>query len=82
MNEMGLTCHLPRGSFYAFPSIQSTGLSSTEFAVKLLKETKVACVPGTAFGKSGEGFLRCCFATSMAQIEMAMDRVAKFLQKG
>jgi aminotransferase len=81
LNEMGLTCHLPRGSFYAFPSIQITGMSSTEFAVKLLKETKVACVPGTAFGKSGEGFLRCCFATSMAQIEMAMDRVSKFLQK-
>ena len=81
LNDMGLTCHLPRGSFYAFPSIQNTGMSSSEFAVELLKETKVACVPGTAFGESGEGFLRCCFATSMAQIEMAMDRLAKFLQK-
>ncbi len=80
-NEMGLDCHLPRGSFYAFPSIQSTGLTSKEFAVQLLNETKVACVPGTAFGESGEGFLRCCFATSLSQIEEAMERMAAFLKK-
>jgi aminotransferase len=80
-NEMGLDCHLPRGSFYAFPSIQSTGMTSKDFAVQLLKETNVACVPGTAFGESGEGFLRCCFATSLSQIEVAMERIAKFLKK-
>jgi aminotransferase len=81
-NEMGLNCHLPRGSFYAFPSIQSTGVSSKEFATQLLKETKVACIPGTAFGASGEGFLRCCFATSLSQIEVAMERMAEFVRKG
>ena len=62
LNEMGLTCHLPRGSFYAFPSIASTGLSSNEFAQRLVREKKVACIPGTAFGPCGEGFVRCCFA--------------------
>jgi aminotransferase len=84
-NAMGLTCHLPRGSFYAFPCIRSTGLTSKEFAVRLLKEEKVACVPGGAFGPSGEGFLRCCFATALDQIEVATERMARFLarlQKG
>jgi aminotransferase len=79
LNGMGLKCHLPRGSFYAFPSIASTGLSSKDFAVKLLEQEKVACVPGGAFGPSGEGFLRCCFATSLEQIEIAMERMAKFV---
>jgi len=78
-NDMGLACHLPRGSFYAFPSIQSSGLSSKEFAVRLLKEHKVACVPGSAFGACGEGFLRCCFATALDQIQIATDRIGKFL---
>ena len=84
-NAMGLTCHLPRGSFYAFPCIRSTGLTSKEFAVRLLKEEKVACVPGGAFGPSGEGFLRCCFATALDQSEVATERMARFLarlQKG
>jgi aminotransferase len=80
-NQMGLKCHLPRGSFYAFPSIQSTGLSSKDFAVKLLEQEKVACVPGGAFGPSGEGYLRCCFATSLEQIEIAMERIAKFVAR-
>ena len=79
-NDMGLTCHLPRGSFYAFPCIASTGLTSKEFAVGLLEQQKVACVPGTAFGKSGEGYLRSCFATSLVRIEEAMERTAKFLK--
>jgi aminotransferase len=79
-NDMGLTCHLPRGSFYAFPCIQSTGLSSKEFAIRLLEQQKVACVPGTAFGVSGEGYLRCCFATALDRIEEAMERTAKFLK--
>lgn len=79
-NEMGLDCHCPRGSFYAFPSIKRTRLNSRDFAYDLLKEKNVACVPGTAFGKSGEGFVRCCFASSMEQLETAMDRMAKFCE--
>jgi aminotransferase len=78
-NAMGLTCHLPRGSFYAFPCIRSTELTSKEFAVRLLKEENVACVPGGAFGPSGEGFLRCCFATALEQIEVATERMARFV---
>jgi aminotransferase len=81
LNDMGLTCHLPRGSFYAFPSIQSTGLASKEFAVKLLEQEKVACVPGSAFGACGEGFVRCCFATSLEQIQTAVERMARFVQR-
>lgn len=81
LNEMGLTCHLPRGSFYAFPCIRSTALSSKDFAIQLLQEEKVACVPGSAFGDSGEGYLRCCFATSLPQIEVAMERMARFTAK-
>jgi aminotransferase len=81
LNDMGLPCHLPRGSFYAFPNITSTGLGSKEFAIRLLNEEKVACVPGGAFGPSGEGFLRCCFATAFDQIQIAMDRTAKFVER-
>ena len=79
LNDMGLKCHLPRGSFYAFPDITSTGLSSKEFAVRLLNEEKVACVPGGAFGPSGEGFVRCCFATAFDQIQVAMGKTAQFV---
>ena len=82
LNSMGLTCHLPRGSFYAFPSITSTAMTSKEFAVKLLEAEKVACVPGGAFGVSGEGFLRCCFATSLEKLEIAAERIARFVKKG
>jgi aminotransferase len=81
-NDMGLPCHLPRGSFYAFPSIESTGLDARSFAIRLLEETQVACVPGTAFGEGGEGFLRCCFATSLAEIETAIERISSFVKKG
>jgi aminotransferase len=80
-NAMGLTCNLPRGSFYAFPCIKSTGLSSKEFAIKLLEQEKVACVPGNAFGPSGEGYLRCCFATAMDRIETAAERLARFVRQ-
>lgn len=80
-NQIGLTCHLPRGSFYSFPCIRSTGLGSKEFAVKLLEEEKVACVPGGAFGPTGEGFLRCCFATAFDQIEIAAERIGKFVKR-
>jgi len=79
LNRMGLRCHLPRGSCYAFPNITASGLTSKEFAVRLLKEEKVACVPGSAFGAGGEGFLRCCFATGLDQIEEACERMAKFV---
>ena len=79
LNKMGLKCHLPRGSFYAFPDIKSTGLNSRDFAVRLLNEEKVACVPGGAFGATGEGFVRCCFATSLEKIQIACDRMEKFL---
>src|SRR3954469_7915565 len=80
-NKIGLPCHMPRGSFYAFPCVASTGLSSKEFAVKLLEQEKVACVPGGAFGPSGEGYLRCCFATALDQIEVATERIANFLRR-
>ena len=80
-NSMGLSCHLPRGSFYAFPSIQSSGLSSKEFAIKLLEQEKVACVPGSAFGPGGEGYLRCCFATALDQIQVATGRMAAFVAR-
>ena len=79
-NQIGLQCHLPRGSFYAFPCIRSTGLDSRQFALRLLESQKVACVPGSAFGPSGEGFLRCCFATALDRIEVAAERIARFVQ--
>jgi aminotransferase len=79
-NELGLTCQLPRGSFYAFPCIQSTGLTSKEFATRLVEQEKVACVPGSAFGPGGEGYLRACFATSMEQIQEAMKRMGRFVK--
>jgi aminotransferase len=79
LNEIGLTCHQPRGSFYVFPSVQGTGLDSKSFALRLLQEEKVACVPGSAFGASGEGYLRCCFATAIERIEEAMHRLSRFV---
>ena len=81
LNDMGLKCHLPRGSFYAFPSIESVGIPAKEFALGLLKEEKVACVPGGAFGASGEKYLRCCFATAFDQIQVAMDRMARHVER-
>jgi len=81
LNDMGLSCHLPRGSFYAFPSIQGTGLTARDFALGLLREEKVACVPGGAFGASGESFVRCCFATAFDQLEIAMDRMDQFVTR-
>ena len=80
-NEAGLSCHLPRGAFYAFPCIRSTGLGSKDFAFRLLQEEKVAAVPGSAFGPSGEGYLRCCYATAFDQIETAMERMKRFVDR-
>lgn len=78
LNEMGLTCHIPGGAFYAFPSIESTGLSSQEFAEQLLVQEGVAVVPGDVFGESGEGHIRCSYATSLEQLQEAMKRIKKF----
>ena len=80
LNEMGLDCFMPRGAFYVFPSIQSTGLTSKEFAMRLLNEHNVACVPGGAFGACGEGFLRCAYATGMEQLKVAMERMGNLVQ--
>ncbi len=79
--EMGLSCFDSRGAFYLFPSIKHTGLSSSEFCEKLLIEKQVAAVPGTAFGESGEGFIRCCYATSMENLEEAALRMADFMRR-
>jgi aminotransferase len=81
LNEIGLPCFEPRGAFFAFPSIKATGMNSEEFAEKLLLEQRVAVVPGLAFGQSGEGFVRCCYATSMPSIEEALRRIDRFLGK-
>jgi aminotransferase len=78
-NSMGLHCFTPRGAFYVFPDIRSTGMTSSEFATSLLKEERVAVIPGTAFGSSGEGFVRCSYATALDEIEEAMLRVQRFL---
>jgi aminotransferase len=79
--DIGLSCFEPKGAFYAFPSIKDTGMTSEEFAEKLLTEEKVAVVPGSAFGKCGEGYIRCCYATSMADIEEALVRMSRFVKR-
>lgn len=79
LNEMGLDCFTPRGAFYVFPCIRKSGLSSHEFATRLLQQKKVAVVPGVAFGACGEGFVRCAYATSLDDIEVAMIRLREFL---
>jgi aminotransferase len=78
-NEIGLTCHSPRGSFYAFPDITSTGLDEKQFSVGLLQEQKVAVVPGAAFGENGHGHVRACFATGYEQLIQACDRIERFV---
>ncbi len=80
-NEIGLDCHLPKGSFYAFPSIQSTGLSSIDFCKGLLTDQEVAIVPGTAFGPSGAGFARASFSTSYERILEATNRIERYVEK-
>jgi aminotransferase len=80
-NEIGLDCHTPGGAFYVFPDIRSTGLSSKDFAMGLLEAENVAAVPGGAFGPSGEGFLRCCYATGMDDLRKAMDSIERFVSK-
>jgi aminotransferase len=80
-NDLGLDCFQPHGSFYVFPKISSTGLTSQEFSVGLLREEKVAVVPGPAFGPSGEGHVRACYATSLDQIKIAMKRIGDFCER-
>ena len=81
LNEIGLPCFEPKGAFYTFPSIKNTGMNSEEFAETLLKEERVAVVPGTAFGLCGEGFVRCCYAASLPDIEEALRRMDRFIRK-
>jgi len=81
LNDLGLPCFEPRGAFYAFPSIKGTGMTSEEFAERLLIEEKVAVVPGSAFGQHGAGYVRCCYATSLADIEEALSRMKRFVAK-
>ncbi len=80
LREIGLECFEPQGSFYVFPSVKNTGLTSEEFSEKLLIEEKVAVVPGNAFGESGEGFIRCCYAASVDNIKEALVRMNRFLK--
>jgi aminotransferase len=80
-NEIGLPCHLPKGAFYAFPRIATTGLKSKDFSLQLLKAKRVAVVPGNAFGPSGEGYVRCCFATGMEKLKEALDRIESFVEQ-
>jgi aminotransferase len=79
--EMGLPCFEPRGAFYLFVGIKPTGKSSHDFAFGLLKQEQVAVVPGTAFGPGGEGYVRCSYATSMEQLEIAVERIARFIRR-
>lgn len=81
LNAIGLTCFEPRGAFYAFPSVVVTGLSSQEFAERLLVEEKVAVVPGSAFGECGEGYVRCCYATAIEDIREALRRMGRFVNR-
>lgn len=81
LNDIGLTCRTPEGAFYAFPSVRSTGMNSETFASRLLQEERVVVVPGTAFGESGEGHVRCSYATSFDQLREAMKRMKRFVDR-
>jgi aminotransferase len=81
LNSIGLKCSKPKGAFYIFPSIKNTGLTSEEFAEKLLMEEKVAVVPGNVFGNCGEGFIRCSYAVSSEEIEKALSRIERFVKR-
>ena len=79
LNEIGIDCHAPGGAFYVFPDISQTGLSSKQFASQLLEAENVAAVPWDAFGEAGEGFLRCCYATSFDELKVAMNKMERFV---
>jgi aminotransferase len=80
LNRIGLSCHVPEGAFYAFPSVKGTGLSDTEFAERLLKEQKVAVVPGSVLGEGGKDHLRCAYAVSRKSLTEALDRMGTFIE--
>lgn len=80
LRDIGFECSEPKGAFYLFPSIKKTGLSSEQFAERLLKEGKVAVVPGSAFGENGQGFVRMAYATSMEKLEEAVERIRVFVK--
>ncbi len=80
LREIGLSCFEPKGAFYTFPSIENTGLTSEEFAKRLLLEEKVVVIPGSVFGASGEGFIRCSYAVSQYEIKEALERMGRFLE--
>lgn len=82
LNNLGLECFEPKGAFYAFPSIQITGLTSAEFAKRLLFEEKVVVIPGSVFGACGEGFVRCAYAVSQYELKEALKRIERFLERG
>ncbi|MGI5880731.1 MAG: aminotransferase class I/II-fold pyridoxal phosphate-dependent enzyme [Syntrophomonadaceae bacterium] len=81
LRSIGLDCFEPRGAFYCFPSVTSSGLNSEEFCEKLLLEEQVAVVPGNAFGSNGDGHIRCCYAASVTNLEKAIERMGNFLQR-
>jgi len=81
LNKLGLATFEPRGAFYAFPKISASGMDDEAFAEKLLKEERVAVVPGNAFGAGGEGFVRCSYATAYEKIEEALRRMEKFMER-
>ena len=80
-NRLGLTTFEPHGAFYAFPNVSASGMDDETFAETLLREEHVALVPGNAFGPGGEGFVRCCYATAYEQIEEALRRMEKFMNR-
>jgi aminotransferase len=81
LNELGLDCFEPRGAFYAFPSIQVTGMDDNQFAERLLHEERVAVVPGSAFGQAGSGYVRCSYATAYEKIEQALEHLQRFMRR-
>lgn len=81
LNDLGLDCFEPKGAFYAFPSIASTGMTSDQFAEKLLTQQKVAVIPGNVFGSSGDGFLRCSYASGLDELKIALERMGEFLDR-
>jgi aminotransferase len=80
LNSIGLPTFEPKGAFYAFPQVSHLGISSADFAERLLEAERVAVVPGEAFGPSGDGFVRACYAVSMEKLELALERIDRFVR--
>ena len=81
LNEIGLECYEPKGAFYVFPSVRNIGMTSEEFVAGLWEEEKVVVMPGNLFSLQGDGFVRCSYATAIADIEEALKRMARFVKK-